>query len=380
VRLASFYFGVFLLSGAGLLAATVSIWHGTSARAVSAHPVPGPGASHHIRVPSPAPSPLAVQHSSDFHNLLIAAAMALGLMAALSVVLGWLAAGRFLKPLRTITTTTRRISATNLNQRLNLTGPEDELKELGDTFDDLLSRLETSFEAERLFVANASHELRTPLTTMRASLDVAMAKPGQQPPQMVALSERLRREMDHVDLLLDSFLTLAQAQGAPVSETSVVPISDLAYAALERRSQAISLLGLQVGQEVSPLAGAQGSEILLARLVDNLVDNAVKHNQRGGWLSVKSEAEGNKVFFIVENGGALLAQDQVDGLARPFRRLGPNRTGSEKGTGLGLAIVKSIAEAHGGALSLRARADGGLRAVVTLPLAGGDAVPPGPLA
>ena len=149
-------------------------------------------------------------------------------MAGVSLAVGWLVAGRFLRPLRTITATTREISATNLHERLNLTGPDDELKELADTFDQLLDRLERSFAFERQFVANASHELRTPLAGMRTSLDVAMAKPGPVPAHIRTLADRLRRELDHVDRLLESFLTLAHTQQGPPADQSTVSLAELA--------------------------------------------------------------------------------------------------------------------------------------------------------
>ena len=282
-RLALFYFGVFLVSGVVLLAATVGLWQGSSGiRATAvAHPSPSPRTS---LSPNRAGPPQLVQHTSDLHQLLIAAAAALALVAGMSIVLGWLVAGRFLQPLRAITATTREISASNLHERLNLGGPDDELKELGDTFDDLLARLERSFQFERQFVANASHELRTPLATMRASLDVAMAKPGPVPPQTVTLANRLRRELDNIERLLESFLTLAQSQRGPVSDQATVSIDAVASAAIERRSHDISYMGLDVEQERCPETLVRGSETLLSRMVGNVIDNAVKHNEHGGWV------------------------------------------------------------------------------------------------
>jgi signal transduction histidine kinase len=187
-RLAIFYFGAFLVSGIILLVATVGLWEGGTATSVAR----ANGASGRRSASPGAALPQVAQHSADRHQLLVAAAAALVLLALLSIAFGWLAAGRFLQPLRVITSATREISATNLNERLRLDGPQDEIKELGDTFDELLERLERSFEAERRFAANASHELRTPLATMRASLDVAMAKPGPVPPQTAVLAGRLR--------------------------------------------------------------------------------------------------------------------------------------------------------------------------------------------
>jgi len=289
-------------------------------------------------------------------------------MVALSVLFGWLAAGRILRPLRTITAATRHISATNLHERLRLTGPDDELKELGETFDELLERLERSFQLERQFVANASHELRTPMATMRASLDVAMAKPGPQSPQMNTLATRLRRELDHVDALMEGFLTLAQAQRGELADESLVSLDAVASVAIERHSADIAARGLHVLQKQCPDAWARGAETLLSRLVENLVDNAVKHNGPGGWVVVQTGTNGEMSHLIVENGGAVIDPADVAALARPFQRLGVPRTGSDHGTGLGLSIVKSIAEAHGGRLELQAPGGGGLRAVVELPL------------
>jgi hypothetical protein len=315
--------------------------------------------------------PQVAQHSADLHQLLVAAGTALVLLAVLSIAFGWLAAGHFLRPLRLITTTTREISASNLNARLCLEGPDDEIKELGDTFDDLLERLGQSFEAERRFVANASHELRTPLATMRASLDVATAKPGPLPQQMTVLAQRLRRELDQVDRLLDSFLSLAQAQRGSASDEAELSLDALVASSLARRSGAVAEMAIHVDHERSSEAFVCGSQTLLAQMVDNLADNAFKHNKRGGWVRLQTSVDGPLVRLAVDNSGAVLDQDEVNELARPFKRLGAERTGSEGGSGLGLSIVEAIAEAHQGVLHLYARSDGGLSVVVTLPRATG---------
>jgi signal transduction histidine kinase len=291
------------------------------------------------------------------------------IMAGASLTIGWLVAGRFLRPLRTITATTREISATNLHERLDLTGPDDELKELADTFDALLDRLERSFAFERQFIANASHELRTPLAAMRTSLDVAMAKPGPVPPHVRTLADRLRRELDHVDRLLESFLTLAHTQQGPLGDESTVSLADLARVALERRADTISAMALVIEPHQRPDAWVTGSETLLSRMVENVIDNAVGHNQPSGWVRVSTAVEDDGARLVVENGGPVLDADQVRQLTQPFRRIGAERTGSDDGSGLGLAIVSSIVEVHGGTLDLQALADGGLRVAITLPLA-----------
>jgi signal transduction histidine kinase len=292
----------------------------------------------------------------------------LAIMAGASLVLGWLVAGRFLRPLRTMTATTKEISATNLHQRLNLAGPDDELKELADTFDELLGRLEHSFTFERRFIANASHELRTPLAGMRTSLDVAMAKPGPVPPQFRTLAARLRRELDHSDRMLESFLTLAHTQHGPPSDQSTVSLGDLARMAIARRADSITAMGLDFEQRQDPDAWVTGSAMLLSRLVENVVDNALGHNRPGGWARVITAVKDKRACFIVENGGPVLDPDDVKELTQPFRRIGAERTGSDKGAGMGLAIVSSVVEIHGGTLDLEALSDGGLRVTITLPL------------
>jgi hypothetical protein len=307
------------------------------------------------------------QHTSDLHQLLFYSGIALAIMAMLAAVLGWLVAGRVLRPLRTITSAARDISVTNLHERLGLRGPDDELKELGDTFDGLLARLDGSFRSQRQFVANASHELRTPLATMRASLDVAMAKPGPIPEQMIILDERLREELDQVDRLLEGLLALARVQAVPDTGQLTVSLDDIVSAALAGRAGAISKRNLDVDQEVSADTAVIGNGVLLSRMVENVIDNAVTHNERGGWIRATTEVEGARVRLIVENGGRILDEDDMDELAQPFRRLGTERTGP--GTGLGLSIVAAVAEAHGGRLELHALSRGGFQAIVDLPLA-----------
>jgi signal transduction histidine kinase len=204
---------------------------------------------------------------------------------------------------------------------------------------------------------------------MRASLDVAMAKPGPVPSQIVTLADRLRHELDQVDRLLESFLTLAHTQHRPAGDESTLSLAEIAAAAIGRRAGAITLTEVDVEQERGPDARVTGSETLLSRMVENVIDNAVSHNQQGGWVRVETSVDGPLARLVVENGGPVLTQADVEELAQPFRRLGAERTGSDRGTGLGLSIVASIAEVHGGTLDLHARGDGGLRVVIALPLA-----------
>jgi signal transduction histidine kinase len=359
VRLAALLFAVFVVSGAALLAVTYAIWQGRT------------GSGNLQVVPEPPGSGASgiTQIGFDQRELLIASGIALAILAAITFALAWLLAGRLLRPLRTITATTREISAANLHERLDLTGPDDELKELADTFDQLLDRLDRSFAFERQFVANASHELRTPLAAMRTSLDVAMAKPEPLPPHIRTLAARLRGGLDHVDRLLESFLALAHTQQGPHGDESTVSLAELAHAAIERRADAISASGLDVEQQPCPDTWVVGSETLLARMVGNVIDNAVDHNQPGGWVQVRTAVEDTRARLIVENGGPVLDSDQVKQLTQPFRRIGAERTGSDNGSGLGLAIVSSIVEVHEGTLDLEALTDGGLRVTITLPIA-----------
>ena len=305
-------------------------------------------------------------------DLLIASLIALAVMTVVAVALGWLVAGRALRPVREMTAAAQRISEDNLNERLAMQGPKDELKELGDTIDGLLERLEVAFKVQRRFVANASHELRTPLTTMRAALDVALAKPGPAPPQTVVLAARLRRQLDKIDRLLDAFLVLARAQHRSLPGQALVPLDYITANALTSLAAAISARKLTV-QETSEPGGAwvTGSAALLARMVENVVENAVCHNTEGGWIRITSRTVDRRASVVVENGGPVLEQDQVRELSQPFRRIGADRTGSDQGSGLGLSIVAAIAEAHGGSLDLQARPEGGLRVSVQLPAAAG---------
>jgi signal transduction histidine kinase len=381
LRLTAMYSVLFLLSGAALLALAtgLDVSQTTVVGGVVTRTVRGGGASRAAlqnsgslqRQVAQLRAALAKQaqtHTVLPHQLLEASAIALAVMLVIAAVIGWLLAGRAVRPLSLITSTARRISEHNLNERLAFRGPKDELKDLADTIDGLLERLETAFNAQRLFVANASHELRTPLTTMRASLDVATAKPGV-PPQTTALAARLRAELDQVDELLEGLLVLARVQHAAVPDTAVFSLSDLVAAAVSARRAAIAASNLTLRADTArDGTWVQGSEALIGRMVDNIIDNAIVHNQQGGWISVTVDADDRAAWVAVENGGAVLDQQQVAQLGQPFRRIGADRTGSDKGSGLGLSIVAAIAAAHGGTLDLQAMPSGGLLVTVTLPL------------
>jgi signal transduction histidine kinase len=274
-----------------------------------------------------------------------------------------------LAPLRTITATAERISETNLHERLAMAGPRDELRRLADTIDRLLERLEGAFDAQRRFVANASHELRTPLAMMRTTLDVAIAKPGGVPAQTRELDAELRVDLDHADLLLESFLTLARAQNGQLDDRNQVALEPLITAALTARAGQIAAKRLTLETHLAAVEVA-GSSTLLRRMVENVIENAVRYNRPGGSVELTlTLLNGQQARLIIDSSGPMLDQFTVTELAQPFTRLGQDRTGPQNGHGLGLSIVAAVAAAHDGSLELHARAEGGLRVQITLPAA-----------
>jgi signal transduction histidine kinase len=364
LRFTIMYVVLFMLSGVALLGLTAVITiSGTTTPVGPGRPQPDVSASRIAELEAQ----LEDVHHAQARQLLGGAAIALAVMGVASVLLGRSVAGRVLRPLRTITAATRRITADNLHERLATAGPDDEVKALADTIDGLLERLEQAFAAQRRFVANASHELRTPLATMRASLDVAEAKPGPVPPQTVALAGRLRTELDRVDGLLDGFLTLARVQHGALADREPVSLGALAAEVVSARAADIGATRLAVDADVRPDAWTHGNAVLLARMTGNVIDNAITHNVPDGWLRVVTAADAGTALLAVETGGPPLDPEQVARLGRPFQRLGVERTAGG-GTGLGLSIVAAIAAAHGGTVVLRARPGGGLHVVIRLPL------------
>jgi hypothetical protein len=314
------------------------------------------------------------QHTVLMDRLLISCAIALAIMAVLSITLGWLVAGRVLQPLRTMTSATQRISEQNLSERLAVVGPDDELKRLADTIDDLLGRLEAAFDAQRRFVANASHELRTPLTVMRTALEVATRKPGPRAPGVTVLAGKIGAGLDRADRLVESFLTLARAQHGGSVRRSTVELDKIAAAVLADHAVAISDMHLTVEQD-HHTAPVLGSEALLSHLVGNLIDNAIRHNQPGGWIRVTTGSDTNAARLVVENSGPILDPGTVGELTQPFRRASPDRTdANDTGVGLGLSIVAAIASTHHGSVHLQARPRGGLSVTITVAVASRPAV------
>jgi signal transduction histidine kinase len=274
-----------------------------------------------------------------------------------------------LLPLRTITARTRRISEESLYERLALSGPRDELKELADTIDELLARLELAFDAQQRFVANASHELRTPLAMMRATLDVAVAKPDGVPAQTASLDANLRVDLDRADRLLESFLTLAHAQHGPACDQLIpVRLDQLIADALAARRDRIAEQRIEICAALDPVS-VTGGDTLLGRMVDNVIENAVLHNHPGGFINLASGVEQDVARLVIESGGAVLNERTVAQLVQPFQRMGADRTRSKPGFGLGLSIVAAVAVAHGGILELHARPEGGLNVDIAFPVA-----------
>jgi signal transduction histidine kinase len=316
---------------------------------------------------------LSQQRALELRQLLTESGVALAIMTMVSVGLGWLVAGRMLGKLRTVTTAAKSISAGNLHARISLSGPNDELRELGDTFDGLLARLEPAFEAERQFVANASHELRTPLARQRTLLEVALAD---QDPSVAGLRNACGRALaagEQQERLIEALLTLARGQRG-LGRREPVDLAALAGEVLLACEREAGERGLTITTTLGP-ALAAGDARLTERLVANLVDNALRHNTPNGSVQVTTEIAGDCAVLSVLNTGPAIPSDDVPRLLRPFLRAGAERTGSPGGLGLGLSIVAAIAEAHGGWVRVFARPGGGLAVQAGLPSAVADPQP-----
>jgi signal transduction histidine kinase len=308
------------------------------------------------------------QRDAAVHQLLLYSLIGLGIMGALSGAAGWLVAGRALRPVHAITGAARRASEENLGERLALAGPPDELKELADTYDAMLARLDAAFASQRRFVANASHELRTPLTVMRTAIDVTLAKPGRTPAQLESMAAEIRGAVDRAEALIEALLTLARSDRGTAS-VEAADLAVLAEDALDAAGPAIRAGSLHVETALRP-APTQGDLVLLDRLVANLVDNAVQHNTRGGWIQVATGMRDGQAQLTVTNGGPDIGEDVAPLLFEPFRRLDGqrgDRASGGPGTGLGLSIVRSVATAHQGTVTAHGRPAGGLDVSVVLP-------------
>jgi signal transduction histidine kinase len=307
----------------------------------------------------------SAQRDQTLHDLLLFSLIGLGAVTLASGGLGWFMAGRVLGPVRAITGAARRASEGHLGERLALQGPKDELKELADTFDEMLDRLDAAFASRQRFVADASHELRTPLTVMRTSIDVTLAKAEPSLEQLESMAVKVRRSVDQAEALIEALLTMATSERGLIS-TESVDLATIAEDALDTAGPAISESNLEVDTQLGP-AETSGDRLLLERLAGNLVDNAVRHNNPGGWIGVRTGWERDAGAFVeVTNSGPVIASDLVPSLFEPFRRV-EERTSIHDGVGLGLAIVQSICVAHGATVEARGQPDGGLTVRVVIP-------------
>jgi signal transduction histidine kinase len=288
-----------------------------------------------------------------------------GVMVVLAVGVGWLVAGRLVRPLRAITASARDISATNLHRRLGLRGHDDEFTELGQTLDDLFARLEASFDSQRHFIANASHELRTPLTAGRALLQVAIADPEPSIQGLRATCEELVELSDQQERLIAALLTLANSQRG-LGHPEPLDLAEITGNVLLGRQAEAARRGIRLSTTLAA-APVTGDSSLAESLVANLVDNAIRHNLPGGQAEITTALTAAGAVISVSNTGVLIPPAEVEDLFQPFRQLGPQRIRRGEGHGLGLAIVRAIADAHGAALTARPRPGGGLAIEVLFP-------------
>jgi signal transduction histidine kinase len=309
----------------------------------------------------------ARQRADALHQLVVESGVALAIMAVASMGLGWLLAGRALRPLREMTSAARQLSEDNLHKRLPADGPPDELGDLATTFNALLGRLERAFESQRQFVAHASHELRTPLTLERAILEVTLADPDADTAALRSACERVLAIGAQQEALIEALLTLARSQRG-LDEYRPVDVAAATAEAVEAGRAASAARAVTVEADLGP-AWAAGDQRLVERLASNLVDNAVRYNHDGGTVGVRTGTVDGHAVLSVTNTGPPVAGVEIERLFQPFQRLETGRATSADGVGLGLSIVAAIASAHGAALAAGPVPGGGLRIDVRFPLA-----------
>jgi signal transduction histidine kinase len=397
-RLTLLYGGLFLVCGAALLAITYTLVAKDTvtpgptvfARFAQTQNLPPPGSSPtQVNVPPNAHVTAATvppevqrllrssagdavvrivghgQRTADLHQLIVQSAIALAIMAILAAALGWLVAGRVLRPLRTITATTQQISEANLHRRLAIPGPRDELRKLADTIDGLLERLEGAFDAQRRFVANASHELRTPLTATRALLEMALSDPGATIATFRDASRQALEESDRQEQLIDALLALAHGQRG-IDQRERIDLAAVVREVLLAYETEATVDGLRVDASLEP-AVITGDRRLIERLVSNLVQNAIRHNTPRGRVDVRIVTSGGQAVLAVSNTGPLVPGQEVQRLLQPFQRLAPERVHDHGGLGLGLSIVDAITSAHDASLDIHPGEVGGLEVEVRFP-------------
>ncbi|MER8043804.1 HAMP domain-containing sensor histidine kinase [Streptomyces sp. NPDC094032] len=311
---------------------------------------------------------MCLRHQSDLalDDLLRRSLFALLGLSIIAFAFGYAMAGRVLSPLGRITRTARQVAGSDLSRRIELDGPDDELKELADTFDEMLERLERAFSAQQRFVANASHELRTPLAINRTLLEVQLSDPDA-PVELQQLGKTLLATNLRSEQLVEGLLLLARSDNQIV-ERKPVDLAEVASRAVDQVHAEAEAKGVEIRGERA-LAVVQGNGVLLERIALNLVQNAVRYNvPEGGWVDVTTETQNGQAVLVVANTGPVVPAYEIDNLFEPFRRLRQERTGSDKGVGLGLSIARSVARAHGGRIIAEPREGGGLVMRVTLPI------------
>ncbi|MFD8302014.1 sensor histidine kinase [Streptomyces sp. NPDC059690] len=308
----------------------------------------------------------AIQRQHALDDLLSRSLLALLGLAVIAFAFGYAMAGRVLSPLGRITRTARAVAGSDLSRRIELDGPDDELKELADTFDDMLERLQRAFTAQQRFVGNASHELRTPLAINRTLLEVHLSDPNA-PVELQQLGKTLLATNERSEQLVEGLLLLARSDNQIV-ERKPVDLAEVAAQAVDQVHAEAEAKGVVIRGHQKP-AVVQGNGVLLERIALNLVQNAVRYNvPEDGWVEVTTEVQHGQAVLVVSNTGPVVPAYEIDNLFEPFRRLRTERTGSDKGVGLGLSIVRSVARAHGGHISAQPREGGGLVMRVALPV------------
>jgi signal transduction histidine kinase len=385
LRLTLLYTGVFSVAGAALLGATYAL----VARSLPVVHTQGPTLSAQlaqlcaergrtltpnqvlkckIAFTSGVRQGASAGHSQTLHNLLVYSTVGLLAMAAVVAAVGWVVAGRALRPLQEITATARRLSARSLDQRLNREGPRDELHELSDTFDEMLDRLSASFVAQQRFVANASHELRTPLTIMRTELDVTLASPDTSPAGYRRMADVLTGAIARSESLVDALLTLAYSDRGQAA-TTPVELGPIVRACVDEQRPAAAARGIAITTDISDVT-TSGDHQLLRQLAQNLLDNSVRHNIPNGHVQVAvgPDEDGTRARIQIANSSTPLADHELESIFEPFHRPHGDRIGGSGGHGLGLSIVRSVATAHDGAVAARSESDGTFRIEVILPV------------
>ncbi|MGW1998024.1 sensor histidine kinase [Embleya sp. NPDC001921] len=381
-RLAILYTALVLAAGVALTALTYALVRRSMRhRIVVDIRTESPGAPGPPPRGLPRPEELADRvRATTLSELLTQAAISLILVVVLAAVLGWLVAGRVLRPIRAISATARRLSAENLSERMPVSTPADELAELADTVNGMLDRIQAgiaerdrALAGQRMFTANAAHELRTPLTTMRTAIEVTLdGEPDRA--ELLTMAEDVRTAVEHSRRTLDGLLALARGRIRPDTHRAV-DLAEVATGLVRGAADEAATRGIELRTDLRP-AALGGDPILIERMVGNLLDNALRYNRPGGHVAVTTGTEDARAFLRVDNSGALVAPEDADGLLEPFVRGEGVRTRADGGAGLGLSIVRAIVTAHRGEITTTARPTGGLDITTRFPASPQASCPP----